>query len=128
MKQNKTKLYAEALAEIIIEKKAEGPERSRRTVANFVKFLEKNNQMGKAKEILGLTEDLLLQKHGKSKITFQTAREMTASQKKLLESFVKKGDIVKEKINQELIAGIKIIINDSQQFDASMQNRLQNIF
>ena len=35
--------------------------------------------------------------------------------------------VVKEKIDPELIAGIKIIINDSKQFDASMQSKLQKI-
>jgi len=81
----------------------------------------------KSKEILDLTENLLLTKHGKSRVTFETARKMTLSQKKILDNFVKKGDVVKEKINPELIAGIKIIINDSRQFDASMQSKLQRI-
>ncbi len=126
-KQNKTKLYAEALVQIILDKKADGPERSRRTVANFVKFLDKNGQIGRAKEILELAEDLLLAKQGKRKITFETARATTASQKKILDGVVNKGDVVKEKINPQLIAGIKIIINDAQQFDSSMQSKLNNI-
>jgi len=71
---------------------------------------------------------MLLVKQGKSKITFETARKITASQKKLLDSFVKNGDVVKEKINPEIIAGVKIIINNSKQFDSSMQSKLQNIF
>jgi F0F1-type ATP synthase delta subunit len=45
----------------------------------------------------------------------------------LLKEFAKEGDVVREKINHELIAGIKIIINDSRQFDASMQSKLQKI-
>ena len=72
-------------------------------------------------------KDISLAKQGKNKITFETARTTTASQKKILEKIVKKGDVVKEKINPELIAGIKIIINDSKQFDASMQSKLQKI-
>ena len=82
----------------------------------------------KSKEILELAEEMLLSKNGKSKITFETARKITASQKKLLDSLVKNGDIVNEKINPEIIAGIKIIINNSKQFDASMQSKLQRIF
>ena len=38
------------------------------------------------------------------------------------------GVVVKEKINPELIAGVKIIINNSKQFDASMKSKLQKIF
>ena len=123
MKQNKIKLYAKALAEIVLEKKVD----EKKVVANFVKLLVSSGYENKAKEILEMAEDIILAKQGKRKITFETARKTTANQNKLLEKFVKKGDIVKEKINPELIAGIKIIINDSKQFDASMQSKLQNI-
>ncbi len=132
MRNNKVKLYAKALAEIISkkdidEKKAEGPERSRRIINNFVKLLISAGYEKKSKEILEMAEDLILQKKGKRKITFETARKMTSSQGEILQDFVKKGDIIKEKINPELIAGIKIIINDSKQFDASMQSKLQQL-
>jgi F0F1-type ATP synthase delta subunit len=125
MKTIKTKLYARALAEIVL--KGASPAQEKKIVDNFLKLLAKTGQERKAKEILGLAEDFLLAKQGKRKITFETARKMTASQKKMMDSFVKKGDVVKEKINPELIAGIKIIINESQQFDASMQSKLQKI-
>ena len=58
-----------------------------------------------------MAEEIILAKQGKKKIIFETARKMTASQKKILEGFAKEGDVIKEKINPELIAGIKIIIN-----------------
>jgi F0F1-type ATP synthase delta subunit len=124
MKTNKTKLYARALAEVLFKKEVD----EKKITDNFVKLLVKNGQEKKAKEILNLAEDFLLAKQGKRKICFETARNMTAGQKKLLENFVKNGDKVNEKINSELIAGIKIIINDSRQFDASMQSKLQQLF
>ena len=64
----------------------------------------------------------------KKKIIFETARKITAHQKKILEGIAKSGDLIKEKINPELIAGIKIIINNNRQFDGSMKSKLQNIF
>lgn len=124
MKQNKVKLYAKALAEILVKKNVD----EKKIINNFVKLLIKDGQEKKAKEILNLAEDFLLAKQGKRKITFETARKMTASQKKLMADFVKDGDLLKEKINPEIIAGIKIIINNSKQFDASMQSKLQKIF
>lgn len=125
-KQAKIKLYAKALAEVILK----GPASAKEATAwqsNFVKLLVKAGFEKKSKEILEMAENLVLAKQGKRKITFETARNMTAGQKKILENFVKKGDVVKEKINPELIAGIKIIINGSKQFDASMQSKLQRI-
>lgn len=129
-KQNKTKLYAKALAGVLAKpafaKATTGEEG--KVIKNFTKLLVAAGLEKKAKEILNLAEEMLLAKQGKSKITFETARKMTASQKKLLDSIVNKGDVVNEKINPELIAGIKIIINNSRQFDASMKRKLQNIF
>ncbi|MCX6718512.1 MAG: F0F1 ATP synthase subunit delta [Candidatus Staskawiczbacteria bacterium] len=122
-KQQNTKLYAKALSEVISEGKTD----DKKVINNFVKFLVSKGYEGQAKEILDLAENLLLAKQGRRRITFETARKITPSQQKLLESFTKKGDVVKEKINPELIAGIKIIINESKQFDASMQSKLQNL-
>ena len=124
MKKDKIKIYAKALAEVI----AEGKVDKKKVIDNFLKLLQSAGLEGRSKEILDLAEDLLLQKQGKRKITFETARKMTANQEKMVENFMKKGDVIKEKINSELIAGIKIIINDSKQFDASMQSKLQNIY
>ena len=122
-KQKTIKLYAKALAEILSKKGID----EKKIVNNFIKLLVGTGYEGKSKEILDLTEDLLLAKRGKKKITFETARKTTAGQKKIMDSLVEKGDVVKEKINPELIAGIKIIINDSRQFDSSMQSKLNKI-
>ncbi|MEI7424924.1 MAG: F0F1 ATP synthase subunit delta [Candidatus Staskawiczbacteria bacterium] len=124
-KQAQIKLYAKALAEVIAKGKADISKE--KIASNFVKLLISAGFEGKSKEILELAETMVLANQGKRKITFETARTTTSGQKKLLESFIKKGDIVKEKINPDLIAGIKIIINDSQQFDASLQSKLQRI-
>jgi len=124
--KNITKLYARALAEVISKKPASAQEVSA-WQSNFVKILVKAGLENKVKEILDLTEDLVLAKQGNSKITIETARKILVSQKKMIEKFVNKGDVVKEKISPELIAGVKITINGSKQFDASMLNKLNNI-
>ena len=124
MKINKTKLYAKALAEVLAKKGINED----KVVKNFVKILISEGLEKKSKEILDIAEELVLIKKGNRKIVMETARKITASQKKILEGVVKKGDLVKEKINPELIAGIKIIINNSKQFDSSMKSKLQNIF
>lgn len=129
MKKYKTKLYAKALAEVLVKpafaKATAGEEKN--IINNFVKLLISAGLEKKTKEILDLTENLILAEKGKRKITFETARKVTDSQKKLLNNFVEEGDIVKEKINPEIISGVKIIINNERQFDASMQSKLQNI-
>jgi F0F1-type ATP synthase delta subunit len=125
MKQNKTKLYAKALADLMMEKKTS--EQEQKIVDNFLKLLEKNRDTGKIKEIIALAEDLFIKKSGRRKVFVETARKIKANPKELLNSILQKGDIVNEKINKDLIAGVKIIIND-EQLDLSMQKKLQNIF
>ena len=127
-KQNKTKLYAKALVEVLSKPSyAKASEGQDKVIKNFIRLLVNSGLEKKSKEILDLAQDLLLQKQGKRKITFETARPITTSQKKVLDSIINKGDVVKEKISPELIAGIKIIINDSKQFDGSLQGKLQRI-
>lgn len=123
MKQNKVKIYSQALAEVLSE-----PKGREKIVDNFLKLLEKEGLQARAKEIVALAEDLLLVKQGKHRIVFETAREITAGQKKILHEIAKQGDIIKEKINPDLIAGVKITINSERQFDASMLKKLENTF
>ena len=123
MKINKVKLYAKALAEILFKKPAD----EKKIVNNFVKLLVSSGYESKTKEILNLTEDFLLVKQGKKKITFETARRLTADNRAKLKEFAQEGDIVKEKINHELIAGVKITINNEKQFDNSMLNKINNL-
>ncbi len=95
---------------------------------NFLKLLVKNGKEGKAGEIIALARELLLKKKGNKKIILETARKMTQSQKDLLKSMAKEGDIVEEKINSELIAGVKIIINNEKQLDQTLFKKINNLF
>lgn len=122
----KSRDYATALVELILKETTLTQEK--KLSDNFLKLLEKNGDNNKAKEIIDLTEILFFKKTGRKKIILETARKMSSEQKGLFGFLVKKGDIVQEKVNKELIAGIKIIVNDERQFDASMQKKLQNIF
>jgi F0F1-type ATP synthase delta subunit len=123
MKQNKVKNYAKALAQVAMNKKD-----NKKSFENFLALVKKNSLERKLREIVSLAEDIILEKQGKQKITLETARKITPAQKKTLNSVSKEGDIITEKLNPELIAGIKIIINDNKQFDGSLQKKLQSIF
>jgi hypothetical protein len=63
MKQNKAKLYAKVLAEIISKRPASAKATAgeERIINNFVKLLINSGYEKKSKEILELTENLLLQ-------------------------------------------------------------------
>lgn len=123
MAKIKSKIYAQALADLMIEKKIEDA----KIVEKFLKLLEKNGDFKKAKGIIALSEEIFAKKTGRRKIVVETARKMTPKQRELVHSVAHQGDIVSEKTNKDLVAGIKIIIDDKQ-LDLSMQNKLRNIF
>ncbi len=124
MKNNQVKIYAEALAGAVLAKKAD----EKKIAKNFMLLIIKSGLFSKAREIVVLAEEIMLKKNGNKKITLEIARKLTAENKALLKKFVKDGDIVKEKVNTDLIAGIKVVINNEKQFDNSLKNKLSEIF
>lgn len=122
----KSKDYAKALVGLILKETTLTQEK--KLSDNFLNLLKKNRDSSKAKEIINLAELLFFKKTGKKKIILEIARKMDSEQKNLFKYLVKKGDIIQEKINKELIAGIKIIVNDEKQIDFSMLKKIQNIF
>lgn len=122
----KPKDYAKALSELILKEVTASQEK--KLLDNFLKLLKKNGDISKIKKIIDLAETLFFKKTGRKKVILETVREINSKQKRLLESLIGKGDIVQERISKDLIAGVKIIVNDEKQIDFSMQKKLENIF
>ena|SRR3989338_4160414 len=114
----KPKIYAQVLVLALADKKTGIFER-------FFKVLERNGDTKKIKQIAAEVEKILLEKSGNKDVVIETARRVP---KNSLKHFIKKGDIVREKINPELIAGVKIIVNGEKQLDFSLQKKLDEIF
>lgn len=106
----------------------EGKTEGKKIADNFLALLIKAGLRKKAKEILDLAEDIVLKKQGHRKIILETARKLNAKDKEKLAGLAKPGDAVKEKINPELIAGVKVVVNGEKQLDMTMKNKLQKIF
>lgn len=110
--------YAKALVEAMETKN------DKKIIVNFFALLQKNGDLKKAKEIVQLTETLYLKKSGAKRLTIETARPVG---KALLKNIAKKGDVLEEKINPSLIAGVKIVIDNEKQLDISLKNKLDTI-
>jgi len=120
----KPKIYARVLVDVMMSKKNTGNEK--KIVDNFLKLLKKNVDVKNAMEIIRLAEVFILQKTGNKKITLETAREI--GRKNIFKEIVRRHDIVEEKIDPELIAGIRITVNGEKQLDFSLKNKLDKIF
>ena len=114
------KAYAKALVELMAQKN------NKKYLAGFLDFLQNNGDMKKASQIILLAESLFYKKTGKRKVILETARKI--ERKNLLKDFFQEGDMVEEKINPELIAGIKLIVNNEKQLDFSLQKKLNEVF
>jgi F0F1-type ATP synthase delta subunit len=79
------------------------------------------------KKIYARAEKLAREQTGRRKIVIETARPIE-NMDKVIAKIIKKDDIFIEKINSDLIAGIKVIINDEIQFDGSMARKLKQLF
>lgn len=112
------RLYAQALAA------AKGKE----VIPNFLKLLRKNGDERLLPKIVAEAEKLILVKSGRRKVVIESARPLSDQQKKLLHKALKPGDVVEEKISPELVAGVKIIVNNELQFDATLARKLKKMF
>lgn len=118
----KSRDYANALTEIMLTEKHDA-----KLISAFLEFVKKNRDEKKLREILKLTEKLYFKKTGQKKIVLEIARKQNFKNSDLINNLIKKGDVVLEKINAELIAGVKIIVNEEKQLDFSMQKLLSEI-
>jgi F0F1-type ATP synthase delta subunit len=118
-------IYARALSEIVTEPSAD--KRTADLIKNFLALVIKNNDQHQLKKIYARAEKMVREKTGKRKVAVETARQIK-NLKSALKEIIKKGDIIGEKINPDLIAGMKIIINDEMQFDGSMANKIKRLF
>jgi F0F1-type ATP synthase delta subunit len=73
-----------------------------------------------------LAEKLLLKKTGRKKIVVEVARNQGSAS--MLKSLAKKGDIIQEKVEASIVAGVKITINDEQQLDVTLKSKIEKLF
>jgi F0F1-type ATP synthase delta subunit len=117
-------IYAKALAAIAIDPKANSGE----VTKNFMALLRKNGDESHARKIVEETARIFRRTSGLRKVTIESARPLSKKQKNALAGILKKDDDVEERVNPDLIAGIRIIMNDEMQFDGSMKKKLDAIF
>ncbi len=119
-------IYAKALVEVLA---ASDGSKSRDDAAakNFLALVRKNGDEGHLEKILEEASRFARGKSGVRKVTIASARELTGSQNAAMAHFMKEGDVVERRIEPELIAGVKIVINDELQFDGSLKNKLNGV-
>ncbi|HUY69741.1 MAG TPA: F0F1 ATP synthase subunit delta [Candidatus Tyrphobacter sp.] len=119
------RFYAKALTKALAE---EGEEKSAALVKNLSALVKKNGDEAQFKKIL--TEFIgQLEVAGKIRtLTVASARLLTGSMAKLIETIVKPGDLLKKTIEPRMVAGLKVTINNERQFDGSLKGKIDKLF
>jgi len=120
-----THIYAKALAEVILAAK-KGEEAA--IVKNFIALVRRSGDEVHLQKIVEKAARLVEGKRGVRKVTLGIARPLTNAQKKGVDAFLKPGDVVEERIDPAIIAGIRITIDDELQFDGSLKGKLEKMF
>jgi F0F1-type ATP synthase delta subunit len=114
-------IYAKALVEVLENKKID-----QAAAKNFITLVRRNGDEAHLGKILEEAGRIARGKSGVRKVTVSSARELTKKQEAELKHFVKSGDVVEKRIEPELIAGVKITLNDELQFDGSLKKKLDS--
>jgi len=118
--------YAKAFSELAAG--AETASAQNELVKSFWATVEKNGDLGKAQKIVAQTETLLRRADGRDFYGVETARKTETSAKHILASIATAKDVVRETVNPGLVAGVRITKNESEQLDATLATRLNNLF
>jgi len=95
-------------------------------VRNFLSILRKNKDWVKLGQILHEVEKLYYRKTGLKKVEIETASFMETLRQDI-ENILGKNIFIKEKVNPEVLAGVKILINDEILIDATAQSQLRRM-
>ena len=120
-----TEDYAKALAGAIAETK---PDRAPLVVANFLGLLRKNGEEARGKKIVAAAERLVRGKLGGREVVFESARKLSPAHQQELEKFLRTGDQPVLRLNEGLVAGVRITVDGEYEFDGSLRGKLDKIF
>ena len=119
------KNYAEALAVAIHNTE---PTRSDTIVKNFLILLGKSGDEVHAEKIVNAAERILRKKDGGREIILESARPLERENQKLLSGIAGKKDSVAMRIDPNLVAGVRIVIDGEKEFDGSLKGKLDKMF
>jgi len=119
------KIYAMAFCEAIAIAKSKGDKD--RCVNNLLALVRANRDQKKLKNIFLAVEKIISRKTEYRKLIIETARPLSSANKETIKAIIKPTDMVENRIDSRLIAGVKININDELQFDGSFAAKIKKI-
>jgi F0F1-type ATP synthase delta subunit len=122
--KSKIQEYPQAFIDLLEEM----PDKKDLLIVGLVKAIKENGDLNEAEKILESIEKRLLKVEGRKKIEIFSARPLTKETIEEIKKCFDSKDIFENKINQDLLAGIKIMINGNQVIDASLRKKINILF
>ena len=114
--------YAESLSELLVEASSLS---SREKIAeNFYEFLRRNGDNKKMGSILRMTEKLIRQKNGETKVLVESADLLSKTEREKIKKAFSGKIIFEEKNDETLLAGNRIIIDDEILIDTTARKEI----
>lgn len=97
-------------------------------VRNLSRVVGQRRQTALWPRIARRVSEELVHHHDGRWITVETPRLLTDVQRKKIEEAFSKKDYVEERVRPDLIAGMRIVIDEEREFDGSLKRKLDTIF
>lgn len=117
--------YAKAFLAAIANK---APEEQQSAIRRFLAAVKKFGDAGNLNKILAALELAITKERGGREVVMESAREVLPQLRKELEAKFKPEDLIRERTNPTLIAGIRILIDGEWMVDVSLKRRLEKLF
>lgn len=121
----KPKQYAEALVATL---ESADVETARVRIRTFIMLLHRHQMLGKAGIIAHIAERLLAKRTGARRVTFEIASAVSDAIRREFVNLFDGKVWMEEKVRPELLAGIRILIDDETLVDATGARRLAQMF
>lgn len=117
--------YAEALFEAL---EGASPEARKERIARFLRLLERERAKHLLRKVLIRYEKIFLRRKGLRKVDVESARPLSDAVRKDIEDALESPVLLTETVNPELLAGVRITLDDSVLIDASAKSKIANLF
>jgi F0F1-type ATP synthase delta subunit len=118
------KLYGEAFAQMFHG----GTGKDEQLLANFMQAIRRNGDWSRRKAIIAACEQAVRKREGRTHVLIESARGLKEHQKEIIKkSFTKQVDY-EEKVNPDLLAGVRFTLNGEMQYDGSLAHMMSELF
>lgn len=103
------------------------PEEKNKIMAGLVRALNVSGDIGNAEKVIASIEEKIARKEGRVKIKVYAARILHESLLDKIKNAFGNEALVHQVIDPEIIAGVKLVVNDEIMIDATLKKKLERI-